>query len=68
MGNEGVGKKGGEKKTYVPGEIVKGSRDAEDALKRFKEDQGRFVRPIVSVFFFGSFPPPLEDDANFVDC
>lgn len=31
----------------MPGEIVKGARDAEDALKRFKEDQNRFVRPIV---------------------
>lgn len=31
----------------MPGEIVKGARDAEDALKRFKEDQDRFVRPIV---------------------
>lgn len=44
------GKKGIERKTYVPGEIVKGARDAEDALKRFKEDQGRFVRPIVCSF------------------
>lgn len=39
--------KGVERKNYVPGEIVKGARDAEDALKRFKEDQDRFVRPIV---------------------
>lgn len=31
----------------MPGEIVKGARDAEDALKRFKEDQARFVRPVV---------------------
>lgn len=31
----------------MPGEIVKGARDAEDALVRFKEDKERFVRPIV---------------------
>lgn len=31
----------------MPGEIIKGAQDAEDALKRFKEDQNRFVRPIV---------------------
>lgn len=43
---EGKGK-AVERKNYVPGEIVKGARDAEDALKRFKEDQNRFVRPIV---------------------
>lgn len=41
------GNGGAKKKTYVPGEIVKGARDAEDALKRFKEDSERFVRPIV---------------------
>ncbi|KAL2871489.1 uncharacterized protein BJX67DRAFT_342338 [Aspergillus lucknowensis] len=32
--------------TYAVSEIVKGARDAEDAVKRFKEDEGRFVRPI----------------------
>ncbi|OJJ85174.1 uncharacterized protein ASPGLDRAFT_147994 [Aspergillus glaucus CBS 516.65] len=42
VADNGVGKK----KTYVPGEIVKGARDAEDALARFKEDKERFVRPI----------------------
>lgn len=26
---------------------MKGARDAEDALARFKEDKERFVRPIV---------------------
>lgn len=41
----------GKKKTYVPGEIVKGARDAEDALARFKEDKERFVRPIVGFPF-----------------
>jgi len=25
---------------------VQGARDAEDALKKFKEDSGRFVRPV----------------------
>lgn len=47
-----AGKKGIERKTYVPGEIVKGARDAEDALKRFKEDGGRFVKPIVCFLSF----------------
>ncbi|KAJ5368038.1 uncharacterized protein N7496_007798 [Penicillium cataractarum] len=36
----------GGKAVYGVGELVKGARDAEDAVKRFKEDQGRFVRPV----------------------
>ncbi|KAL4883926.1 thioredoxin-like protein [Aspergillus karnatakaensis] len=40
----GAGKPGG--KTYGVSEIVAGARDAEDAVKRFKEDSGRFVRPV----------------------
>ncbi|KAL3473508.1 thioredoxin-like protein, partial [Aspergillus californicus] len=40
----GGGKVGGP--TYAISEIVQGARDAEDAVKRFKEDSGRFVRPI----------------------
>lgn len=31
---------------YGIAEIVEGARDAEDAVKRFKEDSGRFVRPV----------------------
>lgn len=42
----GVGGQG-EKTTYAVSELVQGARDAEDALKRFKEDEGRFVRPVV---------------------
>ncbi|OJJ55890.1 hypothetical protein ASPSYDRAFT_80593 [Aspergillus sydowii CBS 593.65] len=38
------GKAGGP--TYAVSEIVQGARDAEDALKKFKEDNGRFVRPV----------------------
>ena len=40
---------------YGVGEVVRGARDAEDAVKRFKADpEGTFVRPIVSqVQFFG---------------
>ncbi|KAJ5595465.1 uncharacterized protein N7459_001673 [Penicillium hispanicum] len=41
----GVGGQG-EKTTYAVSELVQGARDAEDALKRFKEDEGRFVRPV----------------------
>ncbi|KAJ5092506.1 hypothetical protein NUU61_007376 [Penicillium alfredii] len=41
----GVGGQG-EKTTYAVSELVKEARDAEDALKKFKEDQGRFVRPV----------------------
>lgn len=37
----------GDKATYGVGELVKGAKDAEDAIKRFKEDEGRFVRPVV---------------------
>ncbi|KAJ6014408.1 hypothetical protein N7540_008999 [Penicillium herquei] len=37
----------GDKATYGVAELVKGARDAEDAIKRFKEDQGSFVRPVV---------------------
>ncbi|KAJ6179805.1 hypothetical protein N7519_010266 [Penicillium mononematosum] len=36
----------GDKVTYGVGELVKGARDAEDALKKFKEDNTNFVRPI----------------------
>ncbi|KAJ5732452.1 hypothetical protein N7493_003933 [Penicillium malachiteum] len=36
----------GDKATYGVAELVKGARDAEDAIKRFKEDQGSFVRPV----------------------
>ncbi len=46
----GAGAGGQEKVSYGVGEIVKGARDAEDAVKRFKEDQGRFVRPVVCLF------------------
>lgn len=42
----------GEKATYGVGELVKGARDAEDAIKRFKEDEGRFVRPVVCLSLF----------------
>ncbi|OQE06352.1 hypothetical protein PENVUL_c018G07653 [Penicillium vulpinum] len=36
----------GEKVSYSVSELVKGARDAEDALKKFKEDNENFVRPI----------------------
>lgn len=53
----------------MPGEVVKGARDAEDALKRFKEDQGRFVRPIVCSLFLLPISLCLaQGSANFVDC
>ncbi|KAL3460609.1 thioredoxin-like protein [Aspergillus heterothallicus] len=39
-----VGKVGGA--AYAVSEIVKGARDAEDAVKKFKEDETRFVRPL----------------------
>lgn len=42
----------GEKATYGVGELVKGARDAEDAIKRFKEDEKRFVRPVVCSHLF----------------
>ncbi|EPS28494.1 hypothetical protein POX_f07578 [Penicillium oxalicum] len=34
------------KASYGVGELIKGARDAEDAIKRYKEDQERFVRPV----------------------
>lgn len=37
--------------TYGVAELVKGARDAEDALKKFKEDNENFVRPIVCPTF-----------------
>ncbi|KAL4904613.1 hypothetical protein BDW74DRAFT_154245 [Aspergillus multicolor] len=40
----GGGKEGGAR--YVVSEIIQGAKDAEDAVKRFKEDSGRFVRPV----------------------
>ncbi|KAJ6087846.1 hypothetical protein N7467_006760 [Penicillium canescens] len=41
----GVGGQG-EKATYGVAELVKGARDAEDALKKFKEDNDSFTRPL----------------------
>lgn len=38
----------GDKETYAVGELVRGATDAEDAVKRFKEDGGSFVKPVVS--------------------
>jgi hypothetical protein len=45
----GVGGQG-DKVTYAVSELVKGARDAEDALKKFKEDNENFVRPVVGFF------------------
>lgn len=42
----GVGGQG-EKSTYRISELVQGAKDAEDALKKFKEDKESFVRPVV---------------------
>lgn len=44
----------GEKVTYGVAELVKGARDAEDALKKFKEDNENFVRPVVCWAGIGS--------------
>ncbi|KAJ5742692.1 uncharacterized protein N7511_011093 [Penicillium nucicola] len=41
----GVGGQGN-KTTYGVAELVKGARDAEDALKKFKEDNETFTRPV----------------------
>ncbi|OJJ43059.1 hypothetical protein ASPZODRAFT_154801 [Penicilliopsis zonata CBS 506.65] len=32
--------------SYAAGEVVAGARDAADALRKFKEDQSKFARPI----------------------
>lgn len=45
----GVGGQG-DKVTYGVSELVKGARDAEDALKKFKEDNERFARPVVGFY------------------
>ncbi|PLB49271.1 hypothetical protein P170DRAFT_408385 [Aspergillus steynii IBT 23096] len=38
---------GANKKQYAIEEVVRGARDAEEAVKRFKEDpEGSFVRPV----------------------
>jgi hypothetical protein len=42
----------GQKAVYGVGELVKGAKDAEDAVKKFKEDQERFVRPVVCICLF----------------
>ncbi|KAJ5439097.1 uncharacterized protein N7458_010095 [Penicillium daleae] len=44
--SETSGAGGKAKAIYGVGELVKGARDAEDAIKKFKEDGGRFVRPV----------------------
>jgi len=36
-----------EKATYGVAELIKGAKDAEHAMKLFKEDPERFVRPVV---------------------
>lgn len=54
----GVGPQG-DKATYAVAELVKGAKDAEDALKRFKEDPERFVRPVVCFPFPFPFPSLL---------
>lgn len=55
----GVGGQG-EKAVYGVAELVKGARDAKDALKLFKEDNSVFVRPVVCFFFLPSFLPFLR--------
>lgn len=45
----------GNKETYAVSELIKGARDAEDAVKKFKEDAGNFAKPVVSVPFFSSY-------------
>jgi hypothetical protein len=47
----GVGGQG-EKATYGVAELVKGARDAEDALKKFKEDNDNFTRPLVCFLIY----------------
>ncbi|KAF7715355.1 Uncharacterized protein PECH_001560 [Penicillium ucsense] len=46
VGAAGPGSGGKGKASYGVGELIKGARDAEDAIKKFKEDQGAFVRPV----------------------
>jgi hypothetical protein len=33
-------------------DLVKGAKDAKEALELYKKDQGRFVRPVVCSFLF----------------
>ncbi|KAL3434128.1 thioredoxin-like protein [Aspergillus tetrazonus] len=40
----GAGKEGGAR--YPVSEIIQGAKNAEEAVKRFKEDSGRFLRPV----------------------
>lgn len=56
----------GEKAVYGIGELVKGAKDAEDAVKKFKEDQERFVRPVVGFLFsfVSRFPVDLLGGSN----
>lgn len=46
----GVGGQG-DKMTYGVAELVKGARDAEDALKKFKDNNENFARPVVCIEF-----------------
>ena len=39
---------------YTPSEVVVGAKDTADALKKFRADQGTFIRPVVC-----SSPAPL---------
>lgn len=51
VSGSGAGGGSGVGKVYKVEEVVRGARDAEDAIKRFKADpEGSFVRPIVSDF------------------
>lgn len=53
----GTGSGTGKKAIYGVGELVKGAKDAEDAIKKFKEDQERFVRPVVCLTLFPGIIP-----------
>lgn len=50
---------------YGVGEVIRGAKDAEDAVKRFKESgEGVFVRPIVCLVYLSVRGPLCMGIAN----
>ncbi|KAL4794373.1 thioredoxin-like protein [Aspergillus venezuelensis] len=61
-GDPSAGSKEGGMK-YSVSEIVQGARDAEDAIKKFKEDSGRFVRPVTVDWTSGQAVVGMDESA-----
>ncbi|EEH48567.2 uncharacterized protein PADG_04646 [Paracoccidioides brasiliensis Pb18] len=55
-----VGKARGGAAMAKPGDLVQGAQDRLDALRRLKEDGGRFVRPVAKISELSSLPKIVD--------